>query len=57
MPWRDTALAVMVAVIWGTNFVVIEAGLADMPPLLFLVIRWRSSPSGARRPLPWTRCC
>ena len=40
MPWRGTALAVMVAVIWGTNFVVIEAGLADMPPLLFLVIRF-----------------
>jgi O-acetylserine/cysteine efflux transporter len=29
-----------VVLIWGLNFVVIEAGLADIPPLLFLAIRF-----------------
>ena len=30
----------MVAVIWGMNFVVIDEGLAGVPPLLFLTIRF-----------------
>jgi O-acetylserine/cysteine efflux transporter len=37
---RDTALAVLVAAIWGTNFVAIRTGLDDVPPFLFLAIRF-----------------
>lgn len=40
MPVRDAALAVLVMVIWGMNFVVIDEGLAGVPPLLFLAIRF-----------------
>ncbi|MEW9517723.1 EamA family transporter [Streptomyces tubercidicus] len=34
------ALAVVVAVVWGANFVVIEVGLRDFPPLLFSAVRF-----------------
>ncbi|TQM58368.1 EamA family transporter [Humibacillus xanthopallidus] len=37
---RDSALAVLVALIWGTNFVAIRTGLDSMPPLLFLAVRF-----------------
>ena len=37
---KDTALAVLVAIIWGSNFVGIDAGLADIPPLLFTAMRF-----------------
>ena len=37
---RDTALAVLVAIIWGTNFVAIRTGLDSVPPLLFLAVRF-----------------
>ena len=37
---RHAALAVLVALIWGTNFVAIRVGLDDVPPLLFLAIRF-----------------
>jgi O-acetylserine/cysteine efflux transporter len=37
---RDTALAVLVAVVWGTNFVAIRTGLDSVPPLLFLAVRF-----------------
>lgn len=40
MPLRDTALAVLVALIWGVNFVVIHAGLQVVPPLLFVALRF-----------------
>ncbi|RYJ02315.1 MAG: EamA family transporter, partial [Actinomycetales bacterium] len=40
MPRRDQALAVVVAVIWGCNFVAIHAGLTEVPPFLFLAIRF-----------------
>jgi drug/metabolite transporter (DMT)-like permease len=45
MSRRDAALAVLVAVIWGFNFVVIDWGLAAhgghaVPPLLFAAIRF-----------------
>jgi O-acetylserine/cysteine efflux transporter len=33
-------LAVLVMLIWGANFVVIDEGLADVPPLLFLAMRF-----------------
>ena len=35
-----TALAVLVAAIWGLNFVVIEVGLDDFPPLLLSALRY-----------------
>ncbi|MFC8826783.1 EamA family transporter [Streptomyces sp. NPDC057137] len=34
------ALAVLVAAIWGVNFVVIEVGLEHFPPLLFSALRF-----------------
>ncbi len=34
------ALAVLVAAIWGLNFVVIEVGLEDFPPLLLSALRY-----------------
>lgn len=37
---RHSLLAVLVALVWGLNFVVIDAGLQDVPPLLFLVFRF-----------------
>ncbi len=37
---RHTLLALLVVVIWGLNFVVIDAGLADVPPLVFVAIRF-----------------
>ena len=40
MSRRDSALAVLVALIWGTNFVAIRTGLDSMPPLLFLALRF-----------------
>ena len=40
MTRRDNALAVLVMVIWGVNFVAIDDGLKDVPPLLFVAIRF-----------------
>lgn len=40
MTRRDSLLAVLVAVLWGCNFVAIHVGLADVPPFLFLAIRF-----------------
>ncbi|MEP6649180.1 MAG: EamA family transporter [Lapillicoccus sp.] len=37
---RHAVAAVAVAVIWGANFVVIDAGLHDMPPLTFVALRF-----------------
>jgi len=37
---RHAALAVLVAVIWGFNFVVIEWGMRGVPPLLFVALRF-----------------
>ena len=37
---RDSVLAALVAVIWGVNFLVIDWGMAGVPPLLFLVFRF-----------------
>ena len=36
---RHSLLALLVVVIWGLNFVVIDAGLVDVPPLVFLALR------------------
>ncbi|GAW50027.1 MULTISPECIES: EamA family transporter [unclassified Nocardioides] len=37
---RDSLLAALVATIWGFNFVVIDWGMHDVPPLLFVAIRF-----------------
>lgn len=36
-------LAVLVAAVWGVNFVVIEVGLDHMPPLLFSALRFAAA--------------
>jgi O-acetylserine/cysteine efflux transporter len=58
MSARRTALAVLVAVVWGVNFVVIHAGLQHFPPLLFCALRFTLVAIPAvffvRRPrVPW----
>lgn len=40
MTLRHSLLAILVMVVWGVNFVVIDEGLADVPPLLFLAMRF-----------------
>jgi O-acetylserine/cysteine efflux transporter len=40
VPIKDTVLAITVALIWGMNFVVIDEGLGDLPPLLFVALRF-----------------
>jgi O-acetylserine/cysteine efflux transporter len=40
VPIRDALLAIGIAIIWGMNFVVIDEGLAGVPPLLFAAIRF-----------------
>src|SRR5215207_8625863 len=40
MPLKDSLLAVLVVTIWGTNFVVVDAGLEGVPALLFLAMRF-----------------
>jgi len=40
MDFRHSLLATLVAVIWGFNFVVIDWGMHDVPPLLFVSLRF-----------------
>lgn len=40
MSSRHAVLATLVAIIWGSNFVFISVGLAECPPLTFLVLRF-----------------
>jgi O-acetylserine/cysteine efflux transporter len=40
MTTRHSLLAVLTAAIWGFNFVVIEWGMAGVPPLLFVAVRF-----------------
>lgn len=40
MPVRHTLLAVLVMVVWGGNFVAIDLGVDEVPPLLFVAIRF-----------------
>ena len=37
---KHSLLAVVVAVLWGANFVVIDKGLGDVPPLVLLAMRF-----------------
>ena len=40
MAWRESLLLTFVTFLWGLNFVVIKLGLSDLPPLLFLALRF-----------------
>lgn len=40
MKTRHIALAVLVALLWGVNFVVIKVGLGSFPPILFVALRF-----------------
>ncbi|RRD56789.1 EamA family transporter [Comamonadaceae bacterium OH2545_COT-014] len=40
LPLRHTLLALAVVAVWGSNFVVIKLGLAQLPPLLFAALRF-----------------
>ncbi|GAB2627724.1 EamA family transporter [Nocardioides ginkgobilobae] len=40
MSSRDNALAALVATLWGLNFLAIDAGMGDVPPLVFLAARF-----------------
>jgi O-acetylserine/cysteine efflux transporter len=56
---KDTSLAVIVAALWGFNFVVIDWGMGTVPPLLFAAIRFTVVALPAcffvkRPPLPFT---
>ena len=58
MKWADFLLALAVMAIWGTNFVVIQWGLNELPPFLFACLRFFFSAVPAvlfiRRPAtPW----
>jgi O-acetylserine/cysteine efflux transporter len=58
MPLRHALLAVAVAATWGLNFVVIEVGLEEVPPLLLCALRFAlvAVPLAffvQRPPLPW----
>jgi O-acetylserine/cysteine efflux transporter len=57
MPRRHIAAAVVVAVVWGVNFVVIHVGLEHFPPLLFAALRFGlvalALPFVPRPGVPW----
>ena len=59
MKFRDILIALLVAAIWGFNFVVIRAGLASMPPLLLVALRFLVAALPAallpRPAVPWPR--
>lgn len=40
MPLRHALLAVLVMLVWGGNFVAIDLGVAEVPPLLFVAVRF-----------------
>lgn len=58
MPASHLLLALAVVFVWGTNFVVIKLGLAELPPFLFAALRFALSAFPfllfVRRPaVPW----
>ena len=40
LPWRHVALALLVILVWGTNFVITKIAFAQIPPLLFAALRF-----------------
>jgi O-acetylserine/cysteine efflux transporter len=58
LPWRHLLLGVVVVAVWGSNFVVIKAALAHLPPLLLAALRFAIAfvPAALvvpRPPVPW----
>lgn len=60
MPLRDMALGVLVAVLWGLNFVAIKIGVQEVPPLALTVVRFALTAAlivpftrMTRQALPW----
>lgn len=58
MPLSHLLLALAVVFVWGTNFVVIKLGLAELPPFLFAALRFTCSAFPLvfllrRPPVPW----
>ena len=49
MKLSDVLLAIIVALLWGFNFVVVEIGLTSFPPILFFgpQVRLRGLSGGA----------
>lgn len=43
MPFSHLLLALAVVAVWGTNFVVIKYGIAELPPLLMVTLRFAFS--------------
>ena len=40
MKRRDLILALLVVIVWGANFTVIKLGLAGLPPMLLVALRY-----------------
>ena len=40
MVLRDYLVALLIAIIWGINFVIIKSGVSDVPPLMFAALRF-----------------
>jgi O-acetylserine/cysteine efflux transporter len=40
MVLRDYLVALLIALIWGVNFVIIKSGVSDVPPLMFAALRF-----------------
>ena len=40
MPTRHRLLALLVAALWGVNFLAIDASLAQFPPLFLVAVRF-----------------
>lgn len=60
MPLTHLLLALAVVFVWGTNFVVIKWGLAELPPFLFATLRFALSAFPLllvvpRPAVPWTK--
>ncbi|MDO4694903.1 MAG: EamA family transporter [Eikenella sp.] len=58
LPLPHILLALAVALVWGSNFVVIKLGLAQLPPLLFAALRFALAAVPLvlflpRPPVPW----
>lgn len=55
MPTRHRLLAVAVAVLWGVNFVAIDASLAQFPPMLLVALRFTVIAVPTVLLVPWPR--
>jgi O-acetylserine/cysteine efflux transporter len=63
MPVKDLGLALIVMVVWGLNFPISKLGVADLPPILMIALRWTlvaalalpfcQMPTGRWRQLAW----